>query len=195
MREVWKDPMSDSEDRERRLAGFMQSAQDGDGEAYAVLLHEVASLLRNIVGRRLRTVQQPDIEDLVQDILLSLHQARATYDPKQPFMPWLMAITRHRVADGARRYARRASNEVVCDAFPELATSSAARARPDQEQHALARAMAQLPFRQQQAIELVKLREMSVGEAAAITGTSVGAIKVAVHRGLAALRRTMGVKS
>jgi RNA polymerase sigma factor (sigma-70 family) len=149
LKEVWKDPMSDSEDQEHRLAGFMQSAQDGDG---------------------------------------------ATYDPTQPFMPWLMAITRHRVADGARRYARRASNEVVCDAFPELA-ASAARARPDPEQHALARAMAQLPFRQQQAIELVKLREMSVGEAAAITGTSVGAIKVAVHRGLTALRRAMGVKS
>jgi RNA polymerase sigma factor (sigma-70 family) len=194
LKEVWKDPMSDSEDQGHRLAGFMQSAQDGDGEAYAVLLHEVASLLRTIVGRRLRTVQRPDIEDLVQDILLSLHQARATYDPTQPFMPWLMAITRHRVADGARRYARRASNEVVCDAFPELA-ASAARARPDPEQHALARAMAQLPFRQQQAIELVKLREMSVGEAAAITGTSVGAIKVAVHRGLTALRRAMGVKS
>jgi RNA polymerase sigma factor (sigma-70 family) len=194
LKEVWKDPMSDSEDQEHRLAGFMQSAQDGDGEAYAVLLHEVASLLRTIVGRRLRTVQRPDIEDLVQDILLSLHQARATYDPAQPFMPWLMAITRHRVADGARRYARRTSNEVVCDAFPELA-ASAERARRDPEQHALARAMAQLPFRQQQAIELVKLREMSVGEAAALTGTSVGAIKVAVHRGLAALRRAMGVKS
>src|SRR5262245_43914147 len=51
----------------------------------------------------------------VQDILLSLHSVRATYDPRRPFMPWLLAITRNRLADGARRYARTSAREVNAD--------------------------------------------------------------------------------
>lgn len=187
--------MADTPNRECRLAGLMRSAQDGDGEAYAALLNEAAAILRNRIPQRLRALQRQDIEDLVQDTLLSLHQARATYDPGRPFIPWLMAIARHRMADGARRYARRASNEVPCDPLPEAASEDRSTQFDSGDRPALARAMALLPYRQQQAIKLVKLHEMSPGEAAAITGTSAGAVKVAVHRGIAALRRTMGVKS
>lgn len=186
--------MADALNRERRLAGLMRAAQDGNGEAYAALLNEAAAILRRMIAQRLRALQRQDVEDLVQDTLLSLHQARATYDPGQPFMPWLMAIARHRMADGARRYARRASNEVTCDPLPEAAPASGGQFGLD-DTPALAQAMARLPYRQQQAIELVKLREMSHGEAATITGTSAGAVKVALHRGIAALRRAMGVRS
>jgi RNA polymerase sigma-70 factor (ECF subfamily) len=59
---------------------------------------------------------------------------------------------------------------------------------------ALTQAMEQLPPGQRQAVELLKLREMSLKEAAAASGTSVGALKVAVHRGIAALRKALGAK-
>lgn len=54
--------------------------------------------------------------------------------------------------------------------------------------------MADLPTGQRQAIELVKLREMSLKEAAAVSGKSVGALKLAVHRGIGALRKALGAK-
>src|SRR6476469_7606041 len=97
------------------LAGLMKLAQDGDMEAYSQLLQEVTIRLRRIVRRYRSFLTHEDIEDLVQDILLSPHSVRATYDPQRPFMPWLLAITRNRLADGARRYARTSMRELNTD--------------------------------------------------------------------------------
>src|SRR3546814_9561090 len=49
----------------------------------------------------------------------SLHVARATYDPQRPFLPWLMAIARNRMADGARCHARRSRREIAVERLPE----------------------------------------------------------------------------
>lgn len=71
--------------------------------------------VRRLVLRQRRFLGSQDVDDLVQDILLSVHAARATYDPTRPFLPWLLAITRNRLADAARRYARRTTYEVPGD--------------------------------------------------------------------------------
>jgi RNA polymerase sigma factor (sigma-70 family) len=185
--------MHQRSEQDERLASLMRSAQDGDFSAYAALLDEVAALARQIVRRRFAFLQPHDIEDLVQDILLSVHAARSTYDPRRPFLPWLTAIARNRMADGARRYARRAANELASDRLPETFPADEANMPLDRYggAEALAQAMADLPPGQRQAIELIKLREMSLKEASAVSGVSVGALKVAVHRGIAALRRAL----
>jgi RNA polymerase sigma-70 factor (ECF subfamily) len=188
--------MGNRTEQDRRLAGLMASVQDGEAGAYGDLLREVAPLLRQAVRRRFRFLQPSDVEDLVQDILLSLHTARATYDPLRPFLPWLMAIARFRMADGARRHARRAANEVACARVPETFAANGTNMPIDDygDAQALTRAVAELPSGQRRAIELLKLEEMSLKEASAATGTSVGALKVAVHRGMGALRKALGAK-
>jgi hypothetical protein len=72
-------------EKDRRLARLMQAAQDGDGSAYSTLLKEITPWLRQMVRYQRRFLQPQDIEDLVQDTLLSLHAVRATYDPKGRF--------------------------------------------------------------------------------------------------------------
>ena len=185
--------MHQRSEQDERLARLMRSAQDGDPSAYVALLGETEALTRRMVRRRLPVLQPQDVEDLVQDILLSVHAARSTYDPGRPFLPWLAAIARNRMADGARRYARRTANELVSDrpleTFPAQETNTLVDRYGDAE--ALSQAMADLPPGQRQAIELIKLREMSLKEASAVSGTSVGALKVAVHRGIATLRRAL----
>jgi RNA polymerase sigma-70 factor (ECF subfamily) len=145
---------------------------------------------------RQRGFAGPDVvEDLVQDVLLSLHTVRATYDPQRPFMPWLLAILRNRLVDAARRYGKTAHHEVPVEdvdvTFRPTATN------PDQDTFgdvdALQRAIRSLPRGQQQAVELLKLQELSLKEAAAVSGQSVGALKVATHRAIGALRRALGV--
>jgi len=103
---------------DQALTTLMQAAQAGDAQAYVRLLKEITPRLRQIVRRQRFFVSAEDIEDLVQDILLSLHAVRASYDPQRPFMPWLMAITRNRLVDGARRYSRRAAHEVQVENIP-----------------------------------------------------------------------------
>jgi RNA polymerase sigma factor (sigma-70 family) len=180
-------------ERDRRLAGLMRSAQDGDGCAYASLLKEITPWLRQMMRHQRRFLRSQDIEDLVQDVLLSLHAVRATYDPKRPFLPWLAAIARNRLADSARRYARRAANEVVTENLPVTFADDRAKMLMDAygDPEALRHAIEGLPPGQRRAVELLKLRELSLKEAARATGMTVGALKVAVHRGIQALRKAL----
>jgi RNA polymerase sigma-70 factor (ECF subfamily) len=174
-------------------AALMAAAQDGDAAAYARLLRDLVPLLRGFVRRRLKTPQTQNAEDIVQEILLSIHVARATYDRRRPFLPWAMAIAHHRLADAARRRGRIAANEMVDEELLETFLDPQANA-PDGsygDVEALRHAMAGLPAGQRVAIEAVKLREMSLKEAAAATGTSIGALKVSVHRGIKALRTAL----
>jgi len=180
-------------DNEARLAALMRSAQAGDADAYAALMQELAARVRRIVRYRRAFLEQADVEDLVQDVLLSVHAVRATYDATRPFIPWMLAITRNRLADAARRYARHGAHEVTVDdidvTFFSSTTNTMTPTYGDPE--ALRDAIADLPEGQRSAIEMLKLREMSLKEAAAASGTSVGALKVATHRAMDALRRRL----
>ena len=186
----------DSVSTEDRLGELMRQVQGGDGAAYRTLLAELTPRIRRIVARQRGFAGDAEVEDLVQDVLLSLHRVRATYNPGRPFMPWLLAIIRHRLADGARRYARTTGREIGLD-DPEVTTARVAT-NPDQgysdATEAIRHAMEGLPPGQRRAIELLKLQELSLKEAAAASGTSVGALKVASHRAMAALRKALGTK-
>ena len=176
-----------------RLGLLMQAAQGGDAEAYAALLEAVAPRVRQMVRRQRGFAGPEDVEDLVQDVLLSLHVARATYDSGRPFIPWLMAITRNRLADGARRHARKTAHEVAVDnlavTFADASTNTIREGAGDTG--ALRDAVQALPPGQRQAIKMLKLRGLSLKEAAAASGVSVGALKVATHRAMTALRRIL----
>jgi RNA polymerase sigma factor (sigma-70 family) len=179
-----------------RFASLMRSAQDGDGRAYVQLLTEITPLLRRLIRRQRQFLQPADVEDIVQEILVSVHAVRATYDPGRPFMPWVAAIARNRMVDAARRYGRVSANEVSGIEFPETFSEEIANTVDDTygDPEALRAAISRLPAGQRRALEMVKLRELSLKEASRATGMSVTALKVAVHRGVKALRKALGDK-
>jgi RNA polymerase sigma-70 factor (ECF subfamily) len=175
------------------LGELMRAAQEGDAEAYLELLRTITPRIRRAVARHRGFAGAEAVEDLVQDVLLSLHAVRTTYDPRRPFMPWLLAILRNRLVDGARRHGRTAAHEVRVEDLD--VTFSKTGTNPDQETYGdvevLQRAIQSLPTGQRRAIELLKLEELSLKEASAVSGQSVGALKVATHRAMAALRRAL----
>lgn len=175
------------------LERLMQAAQIGDARAYRCLLIDITPRLRRIIQSQRRFMRPDEIEDILQDVLISMHSVRATYDPQRPFMPWLLAIARNRLADSGRKWARRAANEVLVDEVP--VTFADDRTNNEQERQfdseGLRKAMRDLPPRQREAVEMLKVREMSLKEASAASGMSVGSLKVAVHRGIAALRKAL----
>jgi RNA polymerase sigma-70 factor (ECF subfamily) len=178
---------------DERLGRLMQAAQAGDGDAYLQLLQEITPRVRKMVARRRFGGSAAEREDLVQDVLLSLHVARASYDPARPFVPWLLAIVRHRLADAARRDARVAARARPVDVLVVTFAGAPANSFPEvvSDIPALKEAIRALPRGQRDAIELLKLRELSLKEAAAVSGASVGALKVAAHRAVASLRRML----
>ncbi len=171
----------------------MQAAQAGDMRAYELLLKEITPRLRQIVRRQRQFFTAEEVEDLVQDVLMSVHAVRATFDPRRPFMPWLFAIAHNRLVDNARRYARGRANEVQVDELPVTFADNRTNGESEEyrDPEELANAIRSLPDGQRKAIEMLKLREMSLKEAAAASGTNVGALKVSIHRAVATLRKTL----
>jgi RNA polymerase sigma-70 factor (ECF subfamily) len=176
-------------DRDAEWAALMAAAQDDDRRAYDRLLREIVPFLRGVARRRLRG--EADVEDAVQDALLTIHQIRHTYDPSRPIRPWLAAIAERRALDRVRTVARRAGREEELTEIHHETLSGPGT--NDGESRLQARdvraAVADLPPGQRQAIELLKLEELSLNEASARTGQSVTALKVATHRAILALRR------
>jgi RNA polymerase sigma-70 factor (ECF subfamily) len=171
----------------------MARAQQGDSDAYVTLLRSIAPRVRQLVRRKRAFLGESDVEDVVQEVLLSIHAVRATYDPARPFMPWLSAIVRHRLADAGRRKIRQGAHEVGVDDLDVTFQSPAANSHEETagDIEALAQAIQALPPGQRQAVELLKLRELTLKEASAVTGLSIGALKLATHRAMASLRRTL----
>lgn len=169
---------------------LLRRAQDGDRDAYQCFLRDITPYLRWIV---LRYHDDPsDIEDAVQDILLSIHLARHTYDPARPISPWLRGIARHRIMDRLRRWGRTTKYEAPLTTEHETFDDPRAN---HQENALLARdlksAIAQLPAGQRQAVELMKLQGLSLHEASAASGMTTGALKVATHRAMRSLRKLL----
>ena len=174
------------------LVILMTAAQAGDTAAYRALLKACLPVVAGFA--RSQGVRGDAVDDVVQDTLMTLHAARASYDPARPFLPWLRAITQRRAIDRMRRIARRPQEvfdplayEGEVDPFPAPGAGLEMRERGA----ALARAVAALPDGQRQAVEHLGLRELSLEETAALTGRTKGALKVNLHRALKALRASL----
>ena len=172
-------------DIEERLRGLLLQGLDGDAGAYQRFLKELSAHLRAFLRRRL--AQRPDeVEDLVQETLLAVHNQRHTYRSDMPVTAWAHAIARYKLIDWLRAHAaREARHEPLdynADALFATSDSDAAEARRD-----LGQLLGLLPDRQRLPIVHMKLEGLSVVETAQRTGLSESAVKVGVHRGLKAL--------
>jgi RNA polymerase sigma-70 factor, ECF subfamily len=172
---------------EHRLRRELVAGLGGDAAAYHAFLASLGSRLRAYFRRRM-TRWPDEVEDLVQETLIAVHNQRHTYDADQPLTAWVHAIAKYKLIDLMRRSGRRdALTEPLHEEAAELASQAdgdAAQARRD-----LGKLLELLPDHQRLPILHVKVQGLSVIEAAALTGMSVSAVKVGVHRGLKALAK------
>jgi RNA polymerase sigma-70 factor (ECF subfamily) len=176
------------EERSERWRTWMAAAQQGDADAYQRLLTELLPFVSGIVRGRIGN--DPAAEDIVQEVLLSIHAARHTFRPERLLEPWVRTIARNAVIDWARRQARARGRESTVDAaeLPAPARDSPSTIlSPGVE-----RALSSLPEAQRQAVVMLKLEGLTVAEAAERAGTTPGALKLRAHRGYRALRDLFG---
>ena len=166
----------------------MAAGQQGDRVAYEALLLGLGHVVTLYVRRRIGAAHW--VDDVAQDVLLALHNARHTWNPARPFAPWFYAVLQNRMIDAIRRHKRTAAWEEPMDVTPSVVWPATAEsetiARSD-----LADAMRQLSPAQRLVIERLKLDDMSVKEVARETGMSEANVKVTAHRGYVALRRLL----
>jgi RNA polymerase sigma-70 factor, ECF subfamily len=173
---------------EQRLHALFLQGLQGDTLAYQAFLKGLSTHLRGFLRRRLSSLPD-DIEDLVQDILLAVHNQRHTYRPDQPLTAWVNAMARYKLIDLLRsRSSRETLHDPLDDDMALFATDDHEAADARRDVNTLLR---QLPDNQRLPIVHTKLEGLSVTETAAITGMSESAVKVGVHRGMKALAALM----
>lgn len=172
---------------------WMLLAQEGDREAYQSLLRAISPYLRAIAHRYLGRGE--DSEDAVQEVLMLVNDIRHTYEYGRPFKPWLSTIASRRCIDLLRRRSRRATHEAPGqdDPYTQVADHAPGPEENMQRQFAIDRlhdAVDALTPKQQEAIRLLRLRELSLEEASSESRQTIGALKVACHRAVKALQQT-----
>jgi RNA polymerase sigma-70 factor (ECF subfamily) len=163
----------------------MRAAHGGDGAAYHRLLTAITPVLRATAQRGLARAGQPtdQCEDIVQEILLAVHLKRHTWDPTAPVGPWLFAIARNKLIDVLRKRGRRVFVDI--DELAEMLPAEPAREQvPAGEVGAH---LEKLPQRQREVLQSIAVESASIRETAAKLSMSEGAVRVALHRGLANL--------
>lgn len=163
----------------RSLEERMNLAQKGDKVAYNSLLQEVSNIIRGYLVNKVGAVA--DVEDILQEVLLSVHNARHTYDSSRPFRPWLFSIAKFRLYDYLRKAYRKSDNEVVYqEEMLDFTVSDVTE--PDTEHEELYKALADLPEKQRKIVELMKVKGYTAKEVARKLDMSESAVKVSAHR-------------
>ena len=162
----------------------MRAALAGDESAYRALLEDLARRLRVVVRSAFARAGRSawDVEDIVQDTLLTVHLKRHTWRSDQPFAPWVNAIARHKTIDALRRAKLHAPIDDVLDTL-------AAPSRAEHAEGDVTRVLSLLGARARRIVEAVSLEGRSMREVADELAMSEGAVRVALHRALKDLAR------
>jgi RNA polymerase sigma factor (sigma-70 family) len=178
-----EDALKTRQDIELEWSGLMRAAMAGDQAAYRTLLTSITPHVRGVAKRRLSSAGgSADIEDIVQETLLAVHLKRATWDPTQPFTPWLSAVARHKAIDAFRRKGGRIEVEIG-DVIEDLAQP------PVDEDRRLdvETALGVLNPRQRTIVELISLEGRTAAEVGTALDMSESSVRVTLHRALKAM--------
>jgi RNA polymerase sigma-70 factor (ECF subfamily) len=165
----------------------------GDMSAFSPLYDAIAPRLYAYLLRQTR--DRALSEDILQQTLFQMHDARASFVPGSRVVPWSFAIARRIVIDRARRAKRevlRDHDEAERDeiASHDVSADEAIETRELAEH--VERELSRLPPQQRVAFALVKEDGLTLVEAAEVLGTTVGAVKLRVHRAYDAIRTAIG---
>ena len=171
---------------EANEARLVEWAISLDGNAFGRLYDMYADWIYSHIYYLVSNVM--DAEYLTQQTFLKAWQAIHRYKKTaSPFIAWLMTISHNLVVDFYRTKKDKAHLEAEVLAS-DSASSPERAAEASFEQQRLRRAILQLPKDHQHVILLRFAEGFSNAEIASILGKSEGAIRVILHRGLAALR-------
>lgn len=169
------------------LTRMLLAGLAGDGAAYGDFLNRLSPILRRVIGRR---VPAADVEDVLQEVLISIHKARHTYDGERPLMPWVMAIAGFRMKDYLRKtYSEMRHQRVDIADYENLL--EAVTETPGQTESIIEMLEGVGP-REQRILSLMHVEGYTAGEVGRQLGMKESAVKVAAHRAVKKIRERLG---
>ncbi len=169
------------------LSQLMLESQNGNAVSYKKLLESISIQFRKYLAKRI--FNQEDIEDVLQDILISIHHARNSFLKDKPFEPWAFGIARN-VLYKYYSKSKKLNQEILTH---EIETYETAKSEviEDRRIDLLKEKLQLLSERQRKIIELLKFRGMSIEAVSKETGLSVSNVKVIAHRSYIKLREEL----
>lgn len=171
-------------DREQTLKKLMLASINGDKDAYMSLLNEISIVSKAYLQKRCSHLGQDRIEDLVQEVLLAVHQKRSSYRLDLPVLPWIFTITKHKLIDEVRAENRRRilhQKSEINEEGEHLSTLE------DAEELGLI--LQGLTEKQKDILFLAKVEDVPLNEIAEKFKMSLSAVKVTIHRAIKSVRR------
>lgn len=167
---------------------LMRHSLNGDARAYATLLQETARLLRPFLSRRLKS--GAEVDDVLQEILLSIHKARHTHDGERPYKPWVFAIAKFRLLDHLRaHYADHLHDAADLSELEEVLPDDVTENGFSYE--SISGEVEKLPEKQATILRLMHQDGYTAKEVAEKIGMNESAVKVAAHRAYKILREQL----
>ena len=185
---VWIANSNQVTDTGDNLALLMQQSLNGDAQAYARLLKETATLLRPYLAKRLYAGHE--VDDVLQEILISVHKARHTYDGGRPYKPWIYAIAKYRLQDHLRaHYSDHLRDAEDLSELEEILPDDVTENGFNYE--SISREVDKLPEKQATILRLMHQDGYTAREVAEKLGMNESAVKVSAHRAYKLLREKL----
>ncbi len=168
------------------LSRLMSDAQSGNADSYRILLHQISITLSKFLARRISSVD--DREDVLQEILLAIHNSRHTYLPSKPFYPWMYAIAKNTLVKYYKKIHRQNANIIEAE-INSLMNPEKIESNEKDKSTEILNLIGELPGKQREIISMLKIRGLSIRDVAAKLNLSEANVKVIAHRGYHTLRK------
>jgi RNA polymerase sigma-70 factor (ECF subfamily) len=169
-----------------QLEALMKKAVSGDSRSYNEALKRIASILRCYVAKRINSPQE--VDDVLQEILISIHKAWHTYDGERPIMPWIYSIAKFRIIDHLRKIYGSAKS-ITLDDLPEIEDENVTNSQSFYE--SIEKEIESLPGKQPAILKLMHFEGYTSREAAERLGMNESAVRVAAFRAYKLLRKKL----
>jgi len=163
---------------------WMRAAVAGDAGAYRALLVSLTAHVRAVARSRCRRLGAPEgeVEDLVQEVLLTIHLKRGTWDQSRPIGPWVAAIARNKLIDVLRRLGDvPVPIEDFADSLP------AEDLTPELSTRDIDALLGHLKPQQREIVRSISLNGNSIRAVGHRLQMTEGAVRVALHSAVKAL--------
>lgn len=165
--------------RNQLLGELMKEAQEGNSTSYETLLSEVYMFLESYLNSKVYNKSQ--IDDVIQEVLLAVHNARHTFDCSKSFMSWLLAIAHYKVSDHLRYQFKQKTQELE-DSIIDGNSDALTALIENQSIQLLHSAIEELDQKPRQVIQLLKIEGIKISEVAHKLNLSESNVKVIAHR-------------
>lgn len=169
----------------------MKASLSGDKNSYKDLLLQLTKLAKNFARKKISS--EAAIDDIAQEILISVHKSKHTYNPEKPFLPWFYAIANYRLYDHLRGvYNNQETN--IFEEWLDHKIDQKDETLEIEKKQSIEKSLKILPEKQRQIVELVYVEGYSIKETAEQMNISVSDVKTSAHRALKSIKTEFGGK-